>query len=145
MKPNKEQSFERKAIMTCLIVSMCANFYAFVIMPRAAKSQSDVVEVKNLDPAYFYEERVLEYILPDEECDVEIVLTPKPSPTPAVAKQSAKASLPSIQYEGATVYVTKSGKKFHRESCGSLSKSKIPILYEEACSDGYTPCGKCKP
>jgi competence protein ComEC len=64
--------------------------------------------------------------------------SPKASPTPKVIK-------PSIRHNGATVYVTKSGKKFHRENCTALSKSKIPLLFEEASEKGYTPCGICNP
>ena len=46
---------------------------------------------------------------------------------------------------GITVYLTKSGSKFHREGCSSLSKSKIPISYEDAIARGFSPCGRCNP
>ena len=45
----------------------------------------------------------------------------------------------------ATVYITKSGTKFHRAGCSSLSKSKIAISYEDAISRGFEPCGRCAP
>jgi phosphatidylserine/phosphatidylglycerophosphate/cardiolipin synthase-like enzyme len=44
-----------------------------------------------------------------------------------------------------TVYVTKTGKKYHRAGCSSLSKSCIPMTKSEAEVKGYTPCSKCKP
>lgn len=44
-----------------------------------------------------------------------------------------------------TVYITKSGKKYHTESCSYLSKSKIAIDLKEAIEKGYSPCSKCKP
>jgi len=44
-----------------------------------------------------------------------------------------------------TVYVTKTGKKYHRENCRFLSSSKIPIPLTEAKQKGYTPCSACKP
>jgi hypothetical protein len=73
---------------------------------------------------------------------------PKPSP-PAkkstAATKKSTANLPSLQVAGAKVYVTKSGKKFHRPDCSSLSKSKIETLYEDAVAKGYTACGSCKP
>lgn len=50
-----------------------------------------------------------------------------------------------IDKAGMTVYLTKSGTKFHREGCSSLSKSKIPISYEDAVGRGFEPCGRCKP
>jgi hypothetical protein len=47
--------------------------------------------------------------------------------------------------ETTTVYITKSGDKYHRETCSYLSSSKIPIDLQEAKQKGYTPCGRCKP
>lgn len=44
-----------------------------------------------------------------------------------------------------SVYVTKTGKKYHNENCSSLSSSKISIDLSEAIDKGYTPCKKCKP
>lgn len=44
-----------------------------------------------------------------------------------------------------TVYVTSSGKKYHRSGCQFLSKSKITISLTDAKSQGYTPCSVCDP
>ena len=44
-----------------------------------------------------------------------------------------------------TVYITRTGRKYHRGSCSYLRKSKIPISLKEACARGYTPCSRCKP
>jgi len=44
-----------------------------------------------------------------------------------------------------TVYVTKTGEKYHRGNCGYLSKSKRAIALSEAKAAGYTPCSRCKP
>lgn len=41
-----------------------------------------------------------------------------------------------------TVYVTNYGECYHKEWCGSLWKSKIPISLEEA-EKNYSPCSKC--
>ena len=43
------------------------------------------------------------------------------------------------------VYVTRTGSKYHRDGCGSLSKSKIEITLKEAVEEGYEPCKRCKP
>ena len=71
---------------------------------------------------------------------------PKPTSEKTVKKETGKKepAQSSIQHAGATVYVTKMGTKFHRETYSSLSKSKISMPYEEACLQ-YEPCGKCKP
>ncbi len=44
-----------------------------------------------------------------------------------------------------TVYITKSGKKYHRAQCQFLAKSKIPISLTQAKKRGFTPCKVCKP
>lgn len=40
-------------------------------------------------------------------------------------------------------YVTKTGTKYHRSGCAHLSKSKIPMSYDEIVAKGYKPCSKC--
>ena len=45
---------------------------------------------------------------------------------------------------GGEVYRTRTGKKYHREGCTSLSRSKIPISLTEA-KQKYSPCGRCNP
>jgi len=44
-----------------------------------------------------------------------------------------------------TVYITKTGAKYHRESCRYLSKSKIAIDLSDAIAKGYGACSVCKP
>jgi len=44
-----------------------------------------------------------------------------------------------------TVYITKTGKKYHRSSCSYLRRSKIPISLKDACARGFTPCSRCNP
>jgi TnpA family transposase len=44
-----------------------------------------------------------------------------------------------------TVYVTKTGKKYHTATCRYLSKSKIAISLKDAKAKGFTPCSVCKP
>lgn len=43
------------------------------------------------------------------------------------------------------VYITNTGKKYHRGNCRYLKSSKIPISLEKAKSDGYEPCKVCRP
>ncbi len=47
--------------------------------------------------------------------------------------------------EDTSVYITKTGKKYHTGDCRYLSKSKIPISLKEAIQRGYTPCSVCSP
>lgn len=46
--------------------------------------------------------------------------------------------------ENGTVYVTRSGKKYHRAGCSSLRRSKIEISLTEA-KQKYGPCSRCNP
>ncbi len=66
--------------------------------------------------------------------------TPKPtiapSPTPILQKSQDDKSI--------TVYITKTGSKYHTGSCRYLSKSKIPISLSEA-EKYYSPCSVCDP
>lgn len=43
-----------------------------------------------------------------------------------------------------TVYITRTGAKYHRGSCRYLRYSKIPITLESA-KQGYSPCSVCRP
>ncbi|MBN1321760.1 MAG: hypothetical protein JXA87_13080 [Thermoleophilia bacterium] len=44
-----------------------------------------------------------------------------------------------------TVYITDTGKKYHRDGCRHLSESKHPISLAEAKRAGYEPCKVCGP
>jgi uncharacterized repeat protein (TIGR02543 family) len=46
---------------------------------------------------------------------------------------------------GGTVYITKTGSKYHRDGCSSLRKSKIAISLQDAVARGYEPCKNCNP
>ena len=44
-----------------------------------------------------------------------------------------------------TVYVTLTGKRYHRDGCRYLASSKIPMSLKDAKAQGYTPCKACRP
>lgn len=66
--------------------------------------------------------------------------TPTPTPRPTVTPTPK----PVAPVSG-TFYITKTGEKYHRDGCGSLSRSKIPISRADAIARGYTPCHNCNP
>lgn len=43
-----------------------------------------------------------------------------------------------------TVYITKSGSKYHSYGCQYLKKSRIAIDLSVAEARGYSPCSKCQ-
>jgi hypothetical protein len=51
----------------------------------------------------------------------------------------------SLHVFGQTVYVTKTGKKYHTENCRYLKDSKIAISLKDANAKGYLPCKVCNP
>ena len=53
------------------------------------------------------------------------------------------AALVFAYSEDPTVYITKTGSKYHTATCNYLKSSKIPISLSEASKRGYTPCSRC--
>jgi len=51
----------------------------------------------------------------------------------------------SDEFDEMIVYITNTGSKYHRETCNSLRRSKIPVTLEQAIERGYEPCRNCKP
>jgi len=60
-------------------------------------------------------------------------------PSPAVASQ-----YPQTSNATDTVYVTKSGAKYHKAGCRHLT-APIAVSRQEAIKNNYTPCAVCKP
>lgn len=60
-----------------------------------------------------------------------------------IAAQRREATQPTNQTQ--TVYITRTGKRYHRDGCRYLSASKIPISLKDAKVNGYTPCKVCHP
>ena len=59
---------------------------------------------------------------------------------------SGSTGLPSTPAGVAgTLFRTTSGKKYHRDGCSGLRKSRIPVTTAEAARMGLGPCGLCRP
>jgi hypothetical protein len=65
------------------------------------------------------------------------------TPVPPLRAQPTPHSLQASQAE--TVYITKTGKRYHRAGCRYLSHSSIKTTVKEAKANGYTPCKVCHP
>lgn len=64
-----------------------------------------------------------------------LVLTPAitvPAQTPAPRQQ--------IQNKEQTVFITRTGRKYHRAGCSYLAYSRYPLSLKEAQQRGYGPC-----
>jgi competence protein ComEC len=66
-------------------------------------------------------------------------ITPK-KPSTVIAPEAGTTDNKNV-----TVYITKTGKKYHCAGCQYLSKSKYSISLADAKSEGYTPCSRCHP
>ena len=58
----------------------------------------------------------------------------------SVSQQTQISETPATK----TVYITRTGAKYHRGSCRYLKYSKIPITLEKA-KRSYSPCSVCRP
>lgn len=69
----------------------------------------------------------------------------KKASEPQSSKTTSAVTASSKSVASSAVYITATGSKFHRDGCGSLSKSKIKIDRNEALEKGYEPCKRCNP
>lgn len=69
----------------------------------------------------------------------------KKASEPQSFKTTSAVTASSKSVASSAVYITATGSKFHRDGCGSLSKSKIKIDRNEALEKGYEPCKRCNP
>lgn len=67
----------------------------------------------------------------------------KKSTTSTTTNDKPSTTVDTSNNQSQTVYVTKTGKKYHQDGCSSLSKSKIAISKDDAVAKGYEPCKKC--
>jgi cell division septation protein DedD len=79
----------------------------------------------------------------------DLITTPTPTPVPAakptIAPTPKPTPKPTAKPVEVTVYVTKTGEKYHISSCSYLAKSKISISLSAAKKQGYTACSRCDP
>ena len=51
----------------------------------------------------------------------------------------------SADTQNVTVYITRSGSKYHSAGCRSLAKGSKAVTLKEALAKGLSPCSVCKP
>lgn len=68
--------------------------------------------------------------------NAQIKATVQPTATPQITKEDTQE---------VTVYITKTGRKYHRSGCRYLKKSCIAISLDDAKSEGYGACSVCDP
>lgn len=81
---------------------------------------------------------------PEPEPTPDPTPEPTPDPTPDPTPEPTPEPTPGPDM-GMTVYITKTGEKYHLSWCTSLRRSKIAISLGDAISRGYEPCKICNP
>ncbi len=76
------------------------------------------------------------------EAEAEKKVTAQQTATESPGKAEPETTQSSNNY---TVYITKTGEKYHKDGCQYLRQSKISISKSDAAGSGYTPCSRCKP
>lgn len=59
--------------------------------------------------------------------------------------ENAAVYEPTVVPREVTVYITRTGERYHRGSCRYLRQSKIAIKKKDAIAQGYTACKVCRP
>ena len=112
---------------------------AETVSEEATAFTEDVQPIQETETAT--ETQVQEVVTPQVTEKPKATATPRATEKPQATKQPQAA----VTSASSNLYITKSGSKYHREGCSSLSKSQIPISYEDAVAKGYEPCVRCNP
>jgi hypothetical protein len=65
-------------------------------------------------------------------------------PNPSASDHQLVAAAAQADPATITVYITRTGEKYHRDGCRYLSRSRIPMPLKEA-AKRFEPCKVCRP
>ena len=84
-----------------------------------------------------------------------VQVTPPPAPPKAMPQSGASGSFGAPRSGNTTatkalpkadpVFITRTGKKYHRGDCQHLAKGAAKMSRAQAQKEGYTACDTCKP
>ena len=83
-------------------------------------------------------------IILKDQSQIKIIERKAKSPSSNYVLSSTTRVSSDVNRNDPIVYVTRTGKCYHRGSCSYLRKSKIPMRLSEA-RKRYRPCSRCKP
>lgn len=140
-----------KELFGCLVISRVSDYSYFPV------SKDETTEESQTETKKETETKESEKSDKDKKTTTETEKSTEPEET-AQDKETTKKVTETKSEKNASsaengeksnsdsvVYITATGKKFHRAGCSSLSKSKIEIDRKDAVNDGYEPCKKCNP
>lgn len=62
-----------------------------------------------------------------------------------VLEHATLTAVAEAQQDPVTVYVTRTGEKYHRDGCRYLRQSRITTTLKAALQRGFGPCSVCRP
>lgn len=134
-------------LVTALVVTVLASTSGISIVVNGValdqRYQPQVIDTQLMIPVQALVDAFGGQVLFSEdgtELLITLVSVPSPSDFDTGASASAPDSPPDV-----TVYLTRTGSKYHRAGCQHLAKSAIPIGLSEAKAEGYSPCSVCNP
>lgn len=129
---------------TCLVKHIAAFFVLFLFVARV--SAQTVYVTKSGTKYHFHDCKFVQSsgtAMALSEARAK-GLTPCGVCKPTAAAIGVGGSNAAVDAETNTVYITKSGSKYHTKSCKYASSATAATL-EEAKAKGLTPCGVCQP
>ncbi len=76
---------------------------------------------------------------------ISCTTAPPPDAARTVALASAPDTIAQRNRQETTVYITRTGERYHRAGCRHLSRSSAPLSLSDAVMRGYTACRTCRP
>lgn len=61
----------------------------------------------------------------------------------AAAPSLYAAPTVSAETKNCTVYITRTGSRYHKQGCSSLRRSSMAVSRDQAIKSGLTPCRRC--
>jgi hypothetical protein len=127
----------RKALSLILVLCFLIGF-AGCADPKPTTTPTTTTTTSNTQvqqqPAQTQQPQITQPIQQQENISQQQTTQPASKVTPP----------PPVQKKEVTVYVTRTGGKYHSAGCQYLSKSCIPISLSDA-KASYGPCSKCNP
>ena len=119
--------------------AVLAMLYASGANVYRTDQQGNVSSYSDMDEVWFSTAPATQ---PAPTPDPDPAPVPDPDPAPTPDPEPTPDPGPDMSM---TVYITRTGEKYHLDGCRHLSKSKIPTTLGDAKARGYEPCGTCNP
>lgn len=143
----KEKVINRlKIAIVCVVIALfcVSGAFAFFYVDTTEKAEELTAQLTEItlerDQLESKSNTLTETISEQEKKINELEAQLSTATKPSSSSGSSSSSSPS---QSATVYITRTGSKYHRAGCQYLRQSKIAINLSDAKNQGYTACSVC--